>query len=46
VFGVGGLAKPEAYLREVLGRIDHPINCIAELLPWTMDLASEVRAAA
>jgi hypothetical protein len=26
---------PEAYLRDVIGRIaDHAINCIAELLPW------------
>ena len=38
---------PEACLREVPGRIaHHPISRIAELLPWNIDLASAVRAAA
>ncbi|EME69299.1 transposase [Paramagnetospirillum caucaseum] len=38
---------PEAYLRDVIGRIaDHPINRIADLLPWTIGAPASIPAAA
>jgi hypothetical protein len=50
LYGLIGSAKlngvdPEAYLRHVLSRIaDHPINRIAELLPWNVNLAEATPA--
>ena len=38
---------PEAYLHAALGRIaDHPINRIAELLPWNIVMGGSLRVAA
>jgi transposase len=37
---------PEAYLRDILGRIaDHPIKRIADLLPWNVAKQPAKRAA-
>src|SRR5499427_6123625 len=51
IYSLIGTAKlngidPESYLRDVLSRVaDHPINRIADLLPWNLAPAHQAEAA-